>query len=332
MHSATDTVLSLSSKMGFTKDLPAYWDDIKGEKTFEQFASTIYQITQGQEKARLTQQAELREVQNWNCLAVIAANDSLIEIVRRYTKGTDSGIARIFEIRLEARPEQAMQSTFFDRTSSHYGLAGAVYAEWLARNPDKAKALVEQAVVALSNELEAGPEERFWVAACAVMIAGAKIAKHLNLVEFDIGTLSAFLKKRFLELRGGKTQQMKELDAGPMVADLILDHQISTLRIEKMPYKNIRTQVTRPPKNGDVDIMIADQDGILRVRKSKFVEWCRKRGHSHTTLFEKLTQLGAVKERSGDPMANTLPYSSNSRTVCYDIDLKILGLQGGPDD
>lgn len=333
MHSAADTVLSLSSKMGFTKDLPAYWDDIKGEKTFEQFASTIYQITQGKEKSRLSQSAELREVQNWNCLAVVAANDSLIEITKRYGKGTDAGAARIFEIRLEQRPEMTQQATFFDICSTNYGRAGEVYAAWLAANPDKARTLVEKLSDHLHTELKVESEERFWVAAVAVMVAGAQIAKQLGLVDFDVRGLLAYLKNRFLELRGGKTQQMKELDAGPMVSDMILDHQTTTLRIEAMPFKN-RTKpiITRTPKDGKVDIMIAEKESVLRIRKAKLTEWCRSRGHSSTTLIAKLEQAKALLERNTDPMAGASPYSANNRTTCYDIDLKTLGLQIGEDD
>jgi len=328
MHSAADTALSLSSKMGFTKDLPAYWDDIKGEKTFEAFASTVYHITQGKEKSRLNQSAELREVQNWNCLAVVAANDSIIEIVRRYGRGTDAGAARIFEIRLEERPPMSQNATFFDQCTSNYGVAGAVYAQWLATNQGAAKLLVEQLSDKISTQLKVESEERFWVAACATMIAGASIAKKLGLVDFDVKGLSDFLLARFQELRGGKTQQMAELLPGPMIADLIYDHQQTTLKIECLPFKN-RNKVTilRAPKNAEVDVLIAVKDSVLRVRKATVNRWCKDRGHSTTTLLERLRQANAILERNTDPLAGAEPYSSNSRTACYDIDLKTLGVQ-----
>lgn len=333
MHSAADTVLSLSSKMGFTKDLPAYWDDIKGEKTFEQFASTIYQITQGKEKSRLTSGAELREVQNWNCLAVVAANDSLIEIVRRYGRGTDAGAARIFEIRLEQRPGMTQQATFFDACSSNYGHAGAAYAQWLAVNHDKAKSLVETISARLHTELSVESEERFWVAAIATMLAGAMIAKSIGLVDFDVPALSTFLKTRFIELRSGKTEGIREQGPGPMIGNLIYDHQSTTLRIEAMPFKNRgKVVVRRPPKNAEVDLLIAEQDGTLRVRRAKFNEWCHGKSFSPDTLKLKLEQLGAIRERNTDPMASADPYTSNSRTTCYDIDLKLLGVQIGDTD
>ncbi len=320
IHSATDTVLSLSSKMGFTKDLPAYWDDIKGEKTFQQFAEVIYQITQGKEKARLTQQATLREVETWNCLAVVAANDSIIEIVKRYGRGTDAGAARIFEIRLEERPPMSQQATFFDRCSTNYGRAGEVYSAWLAVNHDRARRLVETLSERLSKELQVESEERFWVAAIVTMIAGAMIAKQLQLVDFDVPALTAFLKGRFLQLRGGKTETVKEAGAGRAIADLIYDFQQTILIVNVLPTRaQKKIMTTRPPKNGEVDILLAEDDRVLRVRCAKFGQWCRERGVSANTLLLKLQQANAVVERNVDPMAGVKPWSTNSRTDCYDI-------------
>lgn len=325
IHSATDTVLSLSSKMGFTKDLPAYWDDIKGEKTFQQFAEVIYQITQGKEKARLTQQATLREVETWNCLAVVAANDSIIEIVKRYGRGTDAGAARIFEIRLEERPPMSQQATFFDRCTTNYGRAGEVYSAWLATNHDRARRLVETLSERLSAELQVESEERFWMAAIATMIAGAMIAKQLKLVDFDVPALTAFLKARFLELRSGKTEAVKEAGAGRVVADLIYDFQQTTLIISVLPTRTQKKTVSiRPPKNGEVDVLLAAEERILRIRRAKFGEWCRTRSLSADTLLLKLQQTKAVIERNVDPMAGVKPYSTDSRTICYDIDLALL--------
>jgi hypothetical protein len=329
IHSATDTVLSLSSKMGFTKDLPAYWDDIKGEKTFQQFAEVIYQITQGKEKSRLTQGATLREVETWNCLAVVAANDSIIEIVKRYGKGTDAGAARIFEIRLEERPPMSQVATFFDQCTTNYGRAGEVYSRWLATNHDRAKRLVETLSARLSVELKVESEERFWVAAVSTMIAGAMIAKQLQLVDFDVPALSTFLKARFLELRGGKVEAVKEAGAGRIVTDLIFDFQQTCLTISALPGRGPagarHVSVTvRPPKNGEVEILLVEAGRLLRIRRAKFFQWCRTKGLSADTLLLKLHQLGAIMERNADPMAGAKPYSSGNRTICYDIDLSLL--------
>lgn len=332
IHSATDTVLSLSSKMGFTKDLPAYWDDIKGEKVFQQFAEVIYQITQGKEKARLTQQANLREVETWNCLAVVAANDSIIEIVKRYGRGTDAGAARIFEIVLEGRPGMTQRATFFDACTANYGRAGEVYAGWLAVNHAKAKAVVERLSESLSSELAVESEERFWLAAVVTMLAGAVIAKQIGLVDFDVPALKAYLVRRFHELRGGKTAMVADQGPGPAISNMILDYQGSSLRIEELAKSaKAGVKINHPPKTGTVDILIIDKDNTLRIRKAKFNEWCRSHNHSPDTLYKRLDQAKAVTERNTDPMGGAVPYSQGTRTTCYDIDLKALGVKGDVD-
>jgi Domain of unknown function (DUF927)/Primase C terminal 2 (PriCT-2) len=333
IHAANDTAASLSSKMGFTKDLPAYWDDIKGEKTFQQFAETIYQVTQGKEKSRLSQQANLREVETWNCLAVVAANDSIIEIVKRYGRGTDAGAARIFEIRLEQRPPMTQQATFFDQCTTNYGRAGEVYAAWLAQNSVKARQLVEALSDKLGKELQTEAEERFWLAAIVTMIAGAMIAKQLQLVDFDVSALAAFLKQRYIELRGGKVEMVQEQGPENLVADLIYDHQATTLRIKAIPRNNkVTTQVLRAPKLGTVDIIVVDDDATVRIRKAKFNAWCQTKQISPDTLKKRLEKAGAITERNADPMAATPSYSQGSRTTCYDIDLRKLKINGDPDE
>ena len=333
IHAANDTAASLSSKMGFTKDLPAYWDDLKGENTFRQFAETIYQITQGKEKSRLTQQSNLREVETWNCLAVVAANDSIIEIVKRYGRGTDAGAARIFEIVLEDRPQNTQQATFFDACSSNYGRAGEVYAAWLAINHTRAQLVVERLSEALSKELAVESEERFWLAAIVTMLAGALFARQLDLVDFDVPALKAYLVQRFRELRGGKTAMIADQGPGPIIGNMILDHQSTTLRIEELAKSGKQTaKINHAPKLGSVDILIIDKSSVLRVRKAKFNEWCRTRNESPDTLLKRLQQARAVAERNTDPMGGASPYSQGMRTTCYDIDLKKLGLTGDTDD
>lgn len=334
IHAATDTPLSLSKKMGFTRNLPAYWDDIKGERTFEAFAELLFQITQGKEKSRLDASANLRQIETWDCLAVVAANDSIVEISKRYSRGSDAGISRIFEIRLDERPLDVQSATFFDGCRNNYGHAGAIYAKWLASNRPVAEAAVLRTTERLSASLGMQSEERFWIATIACMVVGARLAKLLTLVDFDVVALETFLVERFQALRGNKGIAVQEVGPDRQVADLIYDHQSTTLLIEEIPKFNkgkAKPVVIRPPKNGVVDILLVRQDDMLRVRKAKFHEWCRVRGLSADTLKTKLDQVGAISERNTDPMAGTQPYSQGSRTTCYDIDLKKLGIQGDED-
>ena len=334
VHSATDTVLSLASKMGFTKNLPAYWDDIKGnDKMWGQFAEMIYQVTQGKEKSRLDQSANPRPIQEWCCLAVIAANDSIFEVMKRYSKGgTDSGVARVFEIRLEERPTDVVPSTFFDQCKDNYGHAGAVYAEWLARYRSIAERKVVEKTAQLSAELNMTSEERFWIAAMSTMIVGAAIAKALCLVDFDIPVLETFLKQRFHQLRANKVQASVEAGPEDRINGLIFDHQQTTLVVDTIARNNSgTTMIIRPPVRGEVEITYIKADQVLRIRRSKFNEWCATKNTSPETLRIELERVGALKERNVDPMVGVKPYTLDKRTACYDIDLKTLGVKGDVD-
>jgi len=335
VHAATDTILSLASKMGFTKNLPAYWDDIKGnDKMWAQFAEMIYQVTQGKEKSRLTQNADPRPVQERCCLAIVAANDSIFEVMKRHSKGgTDAGVARVFEIRLEERPTDVVPGTFFDQCRTNYGWAGAEYSAWLAAHRPAAERAVLAKTAQLTLELTMASEERFWIAAMSTMIVGAAIAKALKLVDFDVPALEGFLKKRFLELRGQKTQAVLESGPEDQIGDLVCDHQQTTLVIESVPKsRQATTVILRPPRNGEVEVLFIKTAGIMRVRRAKFNDWCLRRAVSPENLRIKLDHLGAIQEKNTDPMAGAPNYSQGSRTACYDIDLKKLGLNGDFND
>lgn len=330
VHAATDTILSLASKMGFTKNLPVYWDDIKGNaKLWQTFSDTIYQITQGKEKSRLFNTGNPQPSQEWCCLAIVAANDSIFEVMKRYNGDTDSGVTRVFEIRDEERPDP-VPNTFFAQCRDNFGWAGAEYAEWLSQNYAVAEQRVQQVTASLTLEVKMTSEERFWVAAMATMIVGAMFAKHLKLVDFDVPALKKFLVKRFYELRIQKAKAAVDVGPKEQVSDLIYDHQATTLQINKISVNGkVPPVVVRPPANKVVDITLVKDDGSLRVRRSKFNEWCQKKGLSPETLRLRLEKAKAIKEVNGCPAGGEPTYGSKERRVrCYDIDLAKLDLSG----
>ena len=73
----------------------------------------IYQVTQGKEKSRCFNTGNPQPIQEWCCLAIVAANDSIFEVMKRYTSGgTDAGVTRVFEIRDEERPQNPVPKPF----------------------------------------------------------------------------------------------------------------------------------------------------------------------------------------------------------------------------
>jgi hypothetical protein len=84
----------------------------------------------------------------------------------------------------------------------------------------------------------------------------------------------------------------------------------------------------RPPSNKVVDITLAKDEGLLRVRRSKFNEWCQTKGISPENLRLKLDKIKVIKELNGCPAGGEPLYSKGCRLRCYDIDLKKLGIAG----
>ena len=74
---------------------------------------------------------------------------------------------------------------------------------------------------------------------------------------------------------------------------------------------------------------LVKDDGSLRVRRSKFNEWCQGKGLSPETLRLRLEKAKVIKEVNGCPAGGEPTYGSKERRVrCYDIDLAKLDLSG----
>jgi hypothetical protein len=335
VHAATDTILSLASKMGFTRNLPAYWDDIKGTPAmWAQFSDMIYQITLGKERSRLNSNAKSQDVQEWCCLAIVAANDSIFEIMKTYNKGgTDSGVVRVFEITDEDRPKDVKEGTFFDQCKTNYGHAGAIYGKWLAQNRDYAETSVVAMTKLLTDEVGMTSEERFWIAAMSTMLVGAAFAKKLGLVNFDVRALKSYLVKRFYELRAAKASVAVEIGPEDQITSMMFDYSSTTLTINTRPSKNGKTlpTVITPPALKEVELTIIRDDRVLRVRRAKFTEWCQSKGLSADSLHNRLAKLKAIDKVYADPAASEPTYSKRQRAWCYDIDLAKLDLSGDVD-
>ena len=100
VHAATDTIPSLASKMGFT-------NRIKGDQKIWKSLDMIYQVTQGKEKSRLYNTGIPRRRR---CLAIVAANDSIFEVMKRYNGDTDSGVTRYLILSMSGSGSQHLRS------------------------------------------------------------------------------------------------------------------------------------------------------------------------------------------------------------------------------
>lgn len=330
MHSATDTNASFMSKLGTTNNLPMYWDDIKGDKAFRELPPIVYQITQGRERARLDSSAKLRDSRTWDVIAVMTANDSILDLIKTHDtgNGSDATIQRVFEIRYDELPgANAVSPAFFDPVRANYGHAGAEYAAWLAQNSAKAQTAVEAVRASLTAELTIAGEERFWVMIMACLITGASIATALGIVKIDVPSLRTFLKARFEEMRVHKVAAVAETSPENLIADMVADFYDETLHIAQVPGSG-RTDVEikkHTRNNAAPKACYAIKERLWRVRQASFHDWVQRRQLSASTIVKRLEAVGAIQPKNAD-LAGGTALRTGTRLRCYEIDLSKLGI------
>lgn len=307
INAIDDTPKSVARKLGFLHNLPAYWDELRGVQTIQEFLTLAFQVTQGKEKTRLDQSATLREIHTWETMLVVASNDSIFDAMGSFAFGSDAGVARTFEIVVDpytSSVSRAEVGLLFESLHLNYGHAGRVYAQFLATNVDLVRARVQRMRVKLGEATHERPAERFWLAMMASMIVGAQIAAECDLMHVDIRTLTGYLVDNMKRLRGRTEQSMASSDPLEVLGTYIQQHQDKLLHVSVFPTARQNTKnylpeiIGGPPKSNKIIIHMSRDEKKVRFARSDFIRWLQSRGMPESLLKTMLEQLGGKETKA----------------------------------
>ena len=282
VNSVDDTKLSVARKLGFLNNLPAYWDELRGRETMEGFTTLAFQVSQGKEKTRLDSSATMREVNTWETMLIAASNESIFEYMGQTSQGSDAGVARTFEVKVEpfetdkSRAEVAM---LFETLQHNYGGGGQVYAEYLATHAKQVEAAVKKSFTQLAAFGNMRAPERIWFATVAVLVVGAVIANKAGLVNINIKTLRDYLIQNIVNLRGRSRSSMTGTTPEELIAAYMQQHQDKGLITADFPKPGVRdyvAEIVSPPRSDRILYHLAKNSGVIRVSKSDFILWLKK--------------------------------------------------------
>ncbi len=325
MNSIDDTRLSVARKLGFLNNLPAYWDELRGRKTMEEFMVLAFQVSQGKEKSRLDSTATMREVNTWETMLIAASNESIFDYMGSYSVGSDAGVARTFELTIEpfetdkSRAEIAM---LFEALNQNYGHAGQIYAKYLAENHESIKKEVANTFTKLSDHCKMRPAERFWFAIMSSLVVGAKLANRCGLVNIDTTTLVKFLVHNVHNLRGRSSSAMVGSTPAELIAAYMQQHQDKGLIVDHMKigrggatYDPI---ITSSPRADRIVYQLAKKDGIVRVAKGDFTTWLKRSKEINWSTVEKAFRT-ELKMVAGKLQLGLGTKWQLSRQICLDM-------------
>lgn len=226
-----DTQNALVSRLGVCNTLPVYIDEIT-EMAPEALSNLVYRITDGRDKHSLTSRREERSGASWCTLAVVTANNGVVDKLGGFKPDASAQINRVFEY--DVPRNHNLTVAFWDEVvpvfMSNYGHAGVEYARYLAAHQDEHKKQIQAYISLIHSKVGANPEERFWVAILAATFYGATIAKSLNLVRFDISPTVTWALKQIANMRSQKTNTT--VDVVSLLASYLGDNLNSVLAVE----------------------------------------------------------------------------------------------------
>ena len=340
MSSMTDTPNAVMKSLSELRTLTRFWDELRVVPSWqERFTEMIYVIPQGRERARMQADTNLRDVGEWESFVTFTANRPMSDLVVLNNDGTDSGLQRLFELRM-GKIQTAYDPTvgpILKKLENNYGHAGRIYAKYLGENADAAQARLTSLMRSISLDLSMQQEERFFIVAIGCVMVGASIARKLGLFDFEIDKLYTTLKDAFQSMRKSRVGSTLVsvgggLDLEELLSRYVTDH--ADLRVRTVDFAKQgagRVKVTADPRGQAVKIQIAEGPGVLRVTRSHLTIWLNQKNLPATTVIEQMIRdLGAVEVRK--TIAGGTNYAGG-QLACLDIPLVgSLAAHLNPDD
>lgn len=307
INAVDDTPKSVARKLGFLNNLPAYWDELRGRKTVDEFVTLAFQITQGKEKTRLDSSATLRDIATWETLLVVASNDSVMEAMARNSGGSDAGVVRTYEMYLEPFAwdrNRAEITLLFEQVNQNYGHAGRLYAQYLATHAGEVEARIQEVFKRLAQAGRMEAQERFWFAIMSSLVVGAEIASKLDIVKINQRVLLAYLFNNLTRMRGRSVDTLSLNEPTELLAAFMQAYGDRALILEKFPSPRQKGNTYLPnvigvPRGDRVAYQISNMEKKIRFPINEMARWLEARGMASGTVMIRMRRdLGAQEVRA----------------------------------
>jgi len=288
-----DTANYLVAKLAMLRNMPLYYDDVKGKGVTDEMLKLIFAVTLGRSKGRATPTGDAKEVFEFCTMLTIMSNNSLVDYMHEHDKTSTAGLDRVFEIPIQPNTtgmgliDRAEAQQTMGQLSRNFGYAGALCAEFFGKNIESIDQSVKKAHSELTKIVDANGPERWWAGAMSVCYIGARIANKLDLMQIDEKKLLEFLIANFYRLRdvvgSSPTDISKPESVERFIQQYIADRTRMVLVTDTVPTTEGRPTTSYPLNPLDykdgVRIRYAKQNKLLRFSKADFRHWLKNGPH-----------------------------------------------------
>lgn len=330
VQSLNDTPNSVLNKLGELKNLPMYWDELKGIEDTERFVTKIlFNLTGGREKSRLTAKSEQRQIGVWETIMLVASNEPLIDHVTRANRTTSAGTVRMLEFTVtpgvigQIDPTEA--SLKISRLRDNHGVIGQEYAQFLGHNVTKVMDDVTETSKRLTEKLKFENDERFWRVCAASLIQGATYANTLGFTNIDLDEFENYICNLVNNTRTDRKSQTVNMRDKLNVSDVIsryLDtmrarHTLFTNRIHVSKGKPLTGSITVQRDASRLDaihVQVGLEDGLLRMTEYEFRDWLGQNNYS-PSIFMKALEYEFGQQQVTGRMGSGTQYASGTQRL-----------------
>ena len=300
----SSTSKSVIHKMGQIRNLPVYWDEIKNKKAQIQVFETFFSGSEGTGPSRLTSNIEQRARSDWQTMMVICSNISFVDHIVGEQRTTTAGIYRVFEYYIGSSgfnaPGQidAMDASRLTQAlEDNYGVVGMEYAALLAKDPVAADAFTLSVCKKFSAEIKATKEERFWVALCGTLLAGAFYANSLG-AQIDLAALNTFLLMTYEKNRERMKDEGVEggtrINTEEALTGFLKAHVENTLYTDTFPQGKGRPKPVTdifgpdPHRPRPIHVQWVIDERKLRISRPEFFDYLQEKSTSPIQIMNGL--------------------------------------------
>ena len=202
--------VAMQQRLGLLHSLPLISDEItsKNRKDFEWVPGFIFDVSEGLGKDRMEAGAnkERENTTYWCSMALLSSNTHVVDYLTGARKHSSDGeVRRVLELTMSKVIQwQEGDTEILSLLKSNYGVAGDRYAQYLVNNKDQVADIVAKTRTRLKKEFGFTDDERYWLAGCTCLVAGAIVAgsSYANIVDYPIEGILSVLKGIVITARG----------------------------------------------------------------------------------------------------------------------------------
>jgi hypothetical protein len=315
-ESLNSTPKSVQGRLGRTRNLPAYWDDIQDERHQESLFQTMFVATEGAEGGRLNTDASMKARLEWQTLLTACSNASFVEFLAKKQKSTTAGMRRVLEFefnKLAGEPgmvDATDASKIFSQLEHNYGMVGVEYARILATEHRTIDVMVSNTIKKFAASVEGTGDESFWWGLCGVLLAGAQLARRLG-AEMDIPAMERFLHSVFIANRKTRGNEGTESGKLPHVEQALVNflndsigNVIFTDKLFEHKTKTVHV-LNNPLPGRPLHINFVPGEGVVVISKKAIREYLQKHEIKTRQVFAGLETFFKAKENKMTLAAGT---------------------------